>query len=282
MATLTEWQSQTGRWNSAASWTDGIPDGTKDARLGRLSQADVRLGHTGALCRRLITTRDYRGKLGTGVSNPVEIDVNEMAILRGRGQHFVKFIAGSFTPVVLDSPNLANAGTLDGELGRVAVKSGNWITAATAELVFQIYVGGPDASLLVEPRKAGTEAMAPFVVCESGLLDNHRDSGVNDFFMCCIGGHLIQRGKLTDGDKVCRGAGGKFQYLPLVDPGVGGANDAEWILAGGLSDFQDADFNFGVSKLIIGTGAEVLGSQLQPGGLPLALSAVMDLREDYP
>ncbi|MHC4545910.1 MAG: hypothetical protein ACYTDW_13125 [Planctomycetota bacterium] len=281
--TTTIWQAPTngGPWNNAANWTEGVPTGTKVAQLGGLSNGDVRGGLTGATAKRLVTTPDYAGKIGDP-SGPLEltIDADEKVILKGRGEHYIEFDPGGFTVVVCDSEAEGDAGTLTGVIGRLGVKAGRWRIAPTTSLIYQVVVDGAAADVTIDPPDS-TENMAPLVVIERGTLDNHRPSDAgNGYLIVQNGGSLIQRGVLVDTDRLVKGPGGVFQYLPLTAPDP--AKDPQWVLDG-FCDFRDAGHTVEIDKLVICQGARILGTVIEPGGYPPGgLSAVLDLREEFP
>jgi len=284
MATETVWQSTNGKWDDPSSWTQGVPSGAVAAKLCGLSVADVRLGLTGADTERLIVTPEYTGQIGAPGS-PLEIDMADgMAVLRGRGRHYIKFASGNFPSIVCDSdrrgaPGTAgSAGLLDGTIARLCVKDGGWMISSTCKLIYQVGLFGDQANLEIRP-KATTENMAPVVVVHSGTLLNDRPSDAANYVLVSLGGLLIQRGLLAYGDVIVRGAGGLFRYEPLSDP----PTDPEMILADGFSDFRGAQYDFGVDKLTIGPNAEVEAPTMFAGGYPPgALSNAIDLREEYP
>lgn len=282
MAEETLWQTTTGAWDQAASWTNGVPSLGVEPTVARfpggdLSQMDVRLGLTGAECQRLITMPGYRGKIGS-VDSPLEIEIGNRCVLRGRGAHNIKFDVSSFAVVICDSENLAGAGLLTGSISRIGVKSGRWILGSTAILSQQVVVDGPRADVLINAA-AASENMAPVVVTIAGKLINERPSDSGNYKLVYLGGSVVQKGPLLTGDLVVTSPSCSFSYEPSSEP----ATAPQIILAGGFNDFRDAGYQFGVDKLIIGRLAEVEGSTIEAGGYPPgSLTAPVDLREEYP
>lgn len=277
----TLWQSSTGTGDDASSWSNGVPDLSIEPTIARfdglLSQKALRTGLADFDCQRLITMPEYTGQIG-GPGTPLEAEIGERCILRGRGAHYIDFKTGSFALVICDSTNRNNAGRLSGSMSRVCVKNGKWTLTNKAILSQQVVIDGPDADVEIVDRDT-TENAPPVIVLTAGKLTNWRNSGAANYKIIILGGELVQYGNLLVSDLVVVGPGGSFKYLPITEP----ASDPQIIMASGFTDFRSAGFQFGVDKAIIGRFAEVEGSTMEAGGFPPgSLSAPIDLREEYP
>jgi hypothetical protein len=285
VATEHVWTSQTGDYNSAASWRSGqVPgaggDDTDTAMLdGKYSQRAVSSGLVpgGNAIHRVITGPAYGGNIG-GSGTPLTLNIpsssntGAMFVHRGSGSVYFKGIT-TFADIVCDSVNLVNAMTLSGRLRHVFVKEGNVTIATDVTAISSITLLGYNATVTFV--ESGDLAPARVKII-GGHMVNERDFGA-DTVIEVLGGRLEQIGKMLDTTDLIISAGSVL-YAPTVD--VSTDNPDMWLLAGYLDLSQMAQV-LQATDLVIGPNMKVIGDLIGTGN-PSGLGISIDLRHDNP
>ncbi len=279
------WNSATGAFDAAGSWSVGTPSGKMNV-LDGTSQQDVTsgLGSSGAptTCN-LFTTEDYTGDLG-GPGNPLWIVTAGKAIThRGEGTMYLGSSVAITEKIVIDSENQLLAADIYGGAAQLHVKRGYVVVGASTSFVTG-YVGvvgtsGPDAHLLIEGSGTGTNEPG-LMYCHGGTFTNNRTlvgAAYGDNIIVVTGGTFTQDEGLLSGYTVVYHFGGTFIYRPTAAHVNG-----EFIYVGidGTGNFTQTNLvsTAAFAQTIIGPNSNFLPAL----GQDIDKYFDIDLRELYP
>lgn len=277
MADNTIWQSSDGDMTAGASWSLGIPL-TGDLAFWKTGSVSATDNLTSAQSFGIYTMPDYSGDLGSDGNPVITGTYTGRHVIRGSGRVYLG--NNIISQTVVDSLNLIDALTSTARIGRLYIKRGRVIVAATGHFGDPgtdswLVLDGNRATCLIEPQATGSAFQAATVRANSGFLENRRDFEASTDRLIIGGGTVLQTGLLKSTMHVYITGGGILIYEPSTDP----ASEAPlFFVDNGTLDIRDAKFTIPTTQVEIGRAGQILGSAIDLTSNFFDL----DLREDNP
>lgn len=276
MANTTIWQSTTGQWDAAASWTDGVPVATSAAVFDGTSQHDVTSGFAACAGQLLRTTKEYIGNLGYAGSHLTFGGIDRIEI---NGSGDVYLMPQAYQPyIVVNCRDPLAEVHIQDAVGYLAVLSGQVLIHRGSHLSGGILVDGRNAYLEIaaEATPADGTSFACAAWLRMGKVLCHKQAVSTGHNVHISGGEWDQTAIWLTVDQITMNAG-KLTYRPTSDPGAGAG--PAWSLFGGTADFSKSNWAVEGQVTIIGQDCEIIPDP--ESGVhwpPASMTAVFDLR----